>query len=90
MKQYTNRQEIDSKYKWDIEDMYPGKDQMEEDLKASLQLAEEFASMEGSLTKDSKTLLKALRLHDSLWQKAERAYVYGHMKQDEDNRVEES
>ena len=90
MKQYTNRQEIDSKYKWDIEDMYPGKDQMEEDLKASLQLAKEFASMEGSLTKDSKTLLKALRLHDSLWQKAERAYVYGHMKQDEDNRVEES
>lgn len=90
MEKLKNRNEIDSRYKWDIEDMYAGRAEMEQDIEKAKKMAEEFASMKGKLTESSDSLLAALKLHDRLWQTIERAYVYAHMKQDEDNRVEES
>ncbi len=90
MKALKKREDIDRRYKWDIEDMYPGREAMEADISKARTLAKTFTEMKGQLTKSSSDLLQALRLHDEIWQTIERAYVYAHMKQDEDNRVEES
>jgi oligoendopeptidase F len=90
VKELKQRNEIDKKYKWDIEDMYPDADSWEDDLKQAMSLAEEYAGYQGKLTESSSTLLAAFKLRDKLWQKIERVYVYAHMKKDEDNRVEEA
>ncbi len=82
------REQIDNKYKWDIEAMYPDENQWEKDLEACLSMAEEFSGYRGCLTKDAETLAGALHMRDDIWQKLEHAFVYAAMKKDEDNRVD--
>ncbi len=82
------REQIDNKYKWDIEAMYPDENQWEKDLEACLSMAEEFSGYRDCLTKDAETLAGALHMRDDIWQKLEHAFVYAAMKKDEDNRVD--
>ncbi len=87
-KNLKQRNEIDSKYKWDIEAMYPDESQWEKDLQDCLQKAEEFGQFNGHLTESSSVLASALRMREEIWQKLEHAFVYASMKKDEDNRVD--
>lgn len=87
MKKLKQRSEIDPKYQWDIEAMYPDQAAWEHALQEALSMAEEYTGYQGHLTESSETLLSAFQLRDALWCKIERVYVYAHMKKDEDNRV---
>lgn len=87
-KSFNNRNEIDAKYKWSIEDMYPDEKIWEEDIAAAVTMAEDYAKYAGKLTENSEIFLESLRLRDRLWQTLEKAYVYSRMKRDEDNREE--
>jgi len=86
-KNNKNRNEIEQKYKWNIEAMYKDAQSWEEDIAEVLRMSEDFAAFSGKLTESSKTLAEALAAKDAIWQKLERAYVYAHMKLDEDNRI---
>ncbi len=86
-KKNKNRNEIDKKYKWNIEAMYEDAAQWEDDIAQILKMTEDFAEFSGKLTESAQTLAKALSEKDAIWQKLERAYVYAHMKLDEDNRI---
>ncbi len=86
-KELKKREDIDKKYKWDIEAMYPDEADWEKDLKECNEMAESFKRFQGKLTESAATLLEALKAKDELWLKLEHAYVYAAMKKDEDNRV---
>lgn len=86
-KNNKNRNEIEEKYKWNIEAMYKDTETWEADIAEVLRMSDDFAAFSGKLTESSKTLAEALAAKDAIWQKLERAYVYAHMKLDEDNRV---
>ncbi len=83
----TERNNIDQKYKWDIEAMFPDEALWEQAVAQSLKKADSFAELSGHLTDSADSLLKAFRLRDDMWQQLEKAYVYARMKRDEDNRV---
>lgn len=83
----TERNNIDQKYKWDIEAMFPDEALWEQAVTDSLKKADSFAELSGHLTDSADSLLKALRLRDDMWQQLEKAYVYARMRRDEDNRV---
>lgn len=83
----TERNNIDCKYKWDIEAMFPDEALWEQAVTESLKKADSFAELSGHLTDSADSLLKALRLRDDMWQQLEKAYVYARMRRDEDNRV---
>ncbi|MDD6816270.1 MAG: oligoendopeptidase F, partial [Firmicutes bacterium] len=85
-KNLKQRKDIEQKYKWDIEAMYPDETNWEKDLEDCRQKAEEFAAYQGRLTESARTLSDALQLRDAIWLKLEHAFVYAHMKKDEDNR----
>ena len=87
-KNLRQREEIDKKYKWDIESMYPDESQWEKDIQDCISAADAFRHFDGHLTESAKTLAEALRQRDQIWQKLEHAFVYAAMKKDEDNRVE--
>lgn len=89
-KNLKNRNEIEEKYKWNIEKMYSSKALWEEDIKKAENLSKEFLKFQGNLTDSSKTLHEALEIRDKIWQIVEKAFVYSRMKQDEDNRISES
>ena len=86
-KKLRQRSEIDDKYKWNIRAMYSNEADWEADFSEALRLADEFSGFAGKLGESPDTLLRALQARDAVWQKAERVYVYAHMKSDEDNRV---
>lgn len=87
-KNLKQRESIEQKYKWDIEAMYPDEKLWDEDMATSIEMAEAFSAFQGKLTQDAETLAKALKMRDDIWQKLEHAFVYAHMKKDEDNRVD--
>jgi len=82
------RSDIDRKYIWDLESMYPSEDLWEADLKKAAAAAAGLAAMAGHLADSGVSLLKAFRGQDELSQLLEKAYTYAHMRRDEDNRVE--
>jgi oligoendopeptidase F len=79
------RDDISKKYKWNIEAMYADEEQWESDFAKAKKRAEEFQKFAGQLKTDGKTLLRAFREADHIWQITERVYVYARMKRDEDN-----
>lgn len=88
-KNLKNREQIDKKYKWDIEAMYPDEAIWEKDVQECLKEAKAFERFDGKLTESAKTLAEALKSRDQIWMKLEHAFVYAAMKKDEDNRVDQ-
>lgn len=85
-KELKTREQIDKKYKWNIEAMIPDEsiiDKTLEDVKAQASAyAEEFSE---HLTESAATLLSAYKKRDDIWRKLEKIYVYARMKRDENN-----
>lgn len=82
------RSNIDSKFKWDIEAMYPDEAQWEKDIADCVLAAEKFTRFQGKVTDSSEILFEVLDEKDKIWRKLEHAFVYAAMKKDEDNRVD--
>lgn len=83
------RAQIDAKYKWNIEAMFPDEKQIDTDLKEVGKRAEEYGRFAGHLTENPSVLFEALTERDAIWQKLEKVYVYARMRRDEDNRKNE-
>ncbi len=81
------RSEIDQRFKWDIEAMYPDESLWEQDIRECVQKASEFTRFMGKVTESPETLYEALAEKDRIFLKLERAFVYAAMKKDEDNRL---
>lgn len=85
-KALKTREQIDNKYKWNIEAMFPDEAQIEQDIKEVLAQTKEYEKLAGHLTESAATLLNALQSRDAIWQKLEKVFVYARMRRDEDNR----
>lgn len=86
-KQTKARDQIDAKYKWNIDAMYQDEDTWERDYKIIEEKGKEFLEFSGKLGDGPAVLLNALQRKDSIWMILERVYVYARMKKDEDNRI---
>jgi oligoendopeptidase F len=81
------RSDIDDKYKWKVEDVFPDNNAWEatfNSLKAGIGSFEQY---QGHLGDSPEMLLNCLRLRDSLELISDNLYVYAYLKLDEDNRV---
>lgn len=84
-KSLKKRDEIDKKYKWNIEDMFADESGIDRDMEDVLLQTDKFAGFVGRLTESASTLLEALKARDAIWMKLEKVYVYARMRRDEDN-----
>ncbi len=87
VKKIPQRSDIDDKYKWRLEDIYPKDELWEQDLGRVEALLPEMEKFKGHLTESGKTLLDCLVMQDSIWNIFDRLWVYAGMKRDEDTRV---
>lgn len=79
------RNDIDDRYKWKLEDIYESQDRWEEDFKKVKVLCEEIVRYRGRLNESAETLFQCLGLSDGLLSLNDNIYVYARMKRDEDN-----
>ncbi len=85
-KELKGRDQIDDKYKWNIEAMIPDETTIDPELAAVKDMSGAFAEkFMGHLADDSTTLASAFKEKDEIWRRLEKIYVYAHMKRDEDN-----
>lgn len=85
-KNLKTRDQIDNKYKWNIEAMIPDESIIDGALGDIEKQAGEYAKAYGGrLTSDAATLLSAFKERDSIWRELEKIYVYARMRRDEDN-----
>lgn len=83
-----NRSEISNEYKWNIESMFASNEDWQVAYDKALSMAKGFEKYQGKFGESAKALLKALKDKDSIWQAAEKVYVFARMKRDEDNNVD--
>ncbi len=82
----ANRDEIDNKYKWRLEDIYADDKAWERDFSRVYRLMEELKAYQGTLDKSAKALADCLSKNDELSDMALKVFAYARMRRDEDNR----
>lgn len=85
-KELKTRDQIDSKYKWNIEAMIPDESVISGELETIQKEAETYGEdFAGRLTESADTLLAAFQKRDDIWRRLEKIYVYARMRRDENN-----
>lgn len=84
MEKQKKRSEIDSKFKWAIEDLYKCDSDWEAELEETKALAKNLEKYQGVLGVSSKNLLDFFKLQDEIAGHLERVYVYANQKYHED------
>lgn len=85
-KELKTRDQIDNKYKWNIEAMIADESTIDKDLENIKAQASAYAAeFSGKLTQSADVLLKAYKDRDSIWRDLENIYVYSRMRRDENN-----
>lgn len=85
-KELKTRDQIDSKYKWNIEAMIPDESVISGELETIKKEAESYGEdFAGRLTESADTLLAAFQKRDDIWRRLEKIYVYARMRRDENN-----
>lgn len=80
------RKDIEEKYKWNLDSLYPSDEAWEADYKKAEALFGEFKSLEGTLLLSKDQLLKAVELYLDAYRIVIRIATYAKMKQDENTK----
>lgn len=86
-RQATQRDEIDDKYKWKVEDIYPTIEAWNADYDLVERSLPSFEKFRGHLGDSPQMLLECLKLNDSISLIIDNLYVFAYLKLDEDSRV---
>jgi len=80
------REEIEEKWKWNLEDIYDGWDAWEAGVLETEKLMEQYKALKGTLAEGPQSILRACLLSDDLGRMAYRVYRYPGLKLSEDTR----
>ena len=83
------RNEIEAKYKWDIDKMYEMQAAWEEDFRWIDAQSQKFAEEHAGFSKSGDKLLRALKDSEAIQRKLQNVFVYARMKKDEDNTLDQ-
>ena len=84
---YESREEIDSKYKWDLSSMFPGDEAFEAGLEELKAYCPKLLAFKGKISTSAQALLEFLQLEDKMTLLLYKIINYAERKSDEDTRV---
>ena len=79
------RSEVESKYKWKLEDIYASDEAWEQDFAKISEMAGKFAAHKGKIGTSGEETLGALNDYLAIDRAVDKLYAYAHMRLDEDN-----
>lgn len=85
-----DRNTVDKKHKWQIEKMYATKESIEKDIQKVKEVIEKVKEYKGKLAESKNSLYEAIKLSENASRILQHLYVYAHMKQHEDTRINEN
>ncbi|HBG4411610.1 TPA: oligoendopeptidase F [Clostridioides difficile] len=86
----TDRSTIEEKYKWKIDKVYSSKEEIEKDISKVKNLIQEVKEYKGKLSESKENLYKVLNISENASRIVQNLYVYTHMKQHEDTRINDN
>ncbi len=89
-KKLKKRSEMEKKYQWRLEDIYPGIDEWNQDVERIKELLAELETYEGRLSESAEVLAEFLQKKEYVEKMVEAVYVYANQKYHEDTTAEES
>ena len=84
---YESREEIDSKYKWDLSSMFPSTEAFEAGLEELKAYCPKLLAFKGKISTSAQALLEFLQLEDQMNLLLYKIINYAERKSDEDTRV---
>lgn len=84
---YESREEIDSKYKWDLSSMFPSDEAFEAGLEELKDYCPKLLAFKGKISTSAQALLEFLQLEDQMTLLLYKIINYAERKSDEDTRV---
>lgn len=81
----ASRAELDPRYTWRLEDLFPSREAWEAEFAAVGNLEEEITAYRGRLGESAQTLFDALACADQINERLSRVVAYAIMRQDEEN-----
>ena len=84
---YESREEIDSKYKWDLSSMFPSDEAFEAGLEELKAYCPKLLAFKGKVSTSAQALLEFLQLEDQMTLLLYKIINYAERKSDEDTRV---
>ena len=84
---YESREEIDSKYKWDLSSMFPSDEAFEAGLEELKTYCPKLLAFKGKISTSAQALLEFLQLEDQMTLLLYKIINYAERKGDEDTRV---
>ena len=84
---YESREEIDSKYKWDLSSLFPGDEAFEAGLEELKAYCPKLLAFKGKISTSAQALLEYLQLEDQMNLLLYKIINYAERKSDEDTRV---
>lgn len=84
---YESREEIDSKYKWDLSSMFPSDEAFEAGLEQLKAYCPKLLAFKGKISTSAQALLEFLQLEDQMNLLLYKIINYAERKSDEDTRV---
>ena len=84
---YESREEIDSKYKWDLSSMFPSDEAFEAGLEELKAYCPKLLAFKGKISTSAQVLLEFLQLEDQMNLLLYKIINYAERKSDEDTRV---
>ena len=84
---YESREEIDSKYKWDLSSMFPSDEAFEAGLEELKAYCPKLLAFKGEISTSAQALLEFLQLEDKMNLLLYKIINYAERKSDEDTRV---
>lgn len=84
---YESREEIDSKYKWDLSSMFPSDEAFEAGLEELKAYCPKLLAFKGKISTSAQALLEFLQLEDQMNLLLYKIINYAERKSDEDTRV---
>jgi len=84
---YESREEIDSKYKWDLSSMFPSDEAFEAGLEELKAYCPKMLAFKGKISTSAQALLEFLQLEDKMTLLLYKIINYAERKSDEDTRV---
>ncbi len=85
-----DRSEIETKYLWATENIFPNIEAWEEEFKAVDKMVEQMPKYKGTLSKGADKLYEAVKFQDQLEPRLSRVYVYASLLSDQDTTVGEN
>ena len=85
-KELPGREQIEEKYKWNLNDIYEDDEKWNEDYEETKKLLKKVKRYQGQVTESGETLLSLLDLVMEIQEIASRLYAYAHMNKDVDTR----